>query len=98
MTLTASRPHISPTKRCAITLLARSRQSKQWQDCLGAFNDVTETGINARIREEEIRELEGLFRQIYRRDGRANSLNKAKSFKELKVKDLSNIEELFVSN
>jgi hypothetical protein len=36
------------------------------------------------IREEEIRELEGLFRQIYRHDELANSLNKQKSFRKLK--------------
>lgn len=35
------------------------------------------------IREEEIRELEGLFRQIYQRDSRANKLNKQKSFRKL---------------
>ena len=35
------------------------------------------------IREEEIRELEGIFRHIYRLDTRANSLNKQRSFKKL---------------
>jgi len=36
------------------------------------------------IREEEIRELEGIFRHIYRLDTRANRLNKQKAFKKLK--------------
>jgi len=36
------------------------------------------------ITREEIRELEGLFRHIYRRDGRANALNRQKRFKALK--------------
>jgi hypothetical protein len=36
------------------------------------------------IREEEIRELEGIFRHIYRLDTRANRLNKQKTFKKLK--------------
>ena len=36
------------------------------------------------VREEEIAELEGLFRQIYRLDQRANSLNKVRSFQRLK--------------
>jgi hypothetical protein len=36
------------------------------------------------VSEEEIRELEGLFRQIYRLDQRANSLNKVKSFARLR--------------
>jgi len=35
------------------------------------------------IREEEVRELEGLFRHIYRKDTKANRLNKQKSFKKL---------------
>jgi hypothetical protein len=35
------------------------------------------------IREEEIRELEGLFRHIYRYDTKANKLNKQRGFKKL---------------
>ncbi len=36
------------------------------------------------IRDDEIRELEGLFRQIYKDDSRANKLNIQKGFKKLK--------------
>ena len=36
------------------------------------------------IRNEEVAELEGLFRQIYRRDQRANRLNAQRSFKKMK--------------
>lgn len=36
------------------------------------------------IRDEEIIELEGLFRHFYRTDSAANSLNKQKSYKPLK--------------
>ena len=36
------------------------------------------------IRDEEIRELEGLFREIYKEDSSANKLNKQKGFKKLK--------------
>ncbi len=36
------------------------------------------------IREEEVAELEGIFRHIYRKDTRANKLNKQKSFNKLK--------------
>lgn len=36
------------------------------------------------IRDEEIRELEGLFRHIYKRDAQANRLNVARGFKKLK--------------
>jgi len=35
------------------------------------------------IREDEIKELEGLFRHIYRKDAKANSLNQQKAFKKL---------------
>jgi hypothetical protein len=35
------------------------------------------------IRNEEIVELEGLFRHLYRRDSRANALNKARRFKKM---------------
>lgn len=37
------------------------------------------------IRDEEIRELEGLFRHIYKRDARANSLNVARGFKPMRA-------------
>jgi hypothetical protein len=36
------------------------------------------------ITEQEIRELEGLFRQIYRKDTRANKINRQRSFKLLR--------------
>ncbi len=36
------------------------------------------------IRDDEIRELEGLFREIYKNDSSANKLNKQKGFKKLK--------------
>ena len=37
------------------------------------------------IRNDEIVELEGLFRYIYRYDSRANKLNKQRGFKKLKM-------------
>ena len=37
------------------------------------------------IRDEEVRELEGLFRHLYRDDSRANPLNVARLYKGLKV-------------
>ena len=36
------------------------------------------------ITEPEVRELEGLFREIYRKDSRANKLNVHQSFRKLK--------------
>jgi len=35
------------------------------------------------IREDEVRELEGLFRHLYRYDHKANKLNKQRGFKKL---------------
>ena len=35
------------------------------------------------IRPEEVEELEGLFRHLYRKDSKANSLNKQRSYKPL---------------
>ena len=37
------------------------------------------------IRDDEIKELEGLFRQIYRYDSRANALNLQRGFKPLRT-------------
>ena len=36
------------------------------------------------IRDDEIRELEGLFREIYKKDSSASKLNKQRGFKKLK--------------
>ena len=36
------------------------------------------------IRDEEVTELEGLFRHLYRDDSKANALNAARSYKALK--------------
>ncbi len=36
------------------------------------------------IRDEEVAELEGLFRHLYRDDSKANALNAARSYKALK--------------
>jgi len=59
----------------------RRRKGKLWD-----YFSVFEVWDN--IREEEIRELEGILRHIYRLDTRANSLAKQKSFKKLtKVKN-----------
>jgi len=44
------------------------------------------------IRNEEIKELEGLFREIYKKDSTANKLNKQGSFKKLK-----SVEKILIS-
>jgi hypothetical protein len=43
------------------------------------------------VTENEVKELEGLFRQIYRKDERANKLNRQKQFGKLKKVKKNNI-------
>lgn len=50
------------------------------------------------IREDEVRELEGIFRHIYRKDTRANRLNKQRSFKKLAKVRRKSEEEKWMSN
>ncbi|GAI10644.1 unnamed protein product [marine sediment metagenome] len=40
--------------------------------------------VHDNVTEYEIKELEGLFRHIYRKDTRANMLNRQRSFKKLR--------------
>ena len=44
--------------------------------------------VHDNITEPEIAELEGLFRHIYRRDTRANKINKQRRFKKLSRKNM----------
>lgn len=58
----------------------RRRKGKLWTH-FSAFE------VWDNIREEEVQELEGLFRHIYRKDTNANRLNQQRAFKKLsKVK------------
>lgn len=53
---------------------------------------LTSLDTGAPIRDEEVAELEGLFRHIYRKDSVANALNIQKGFKKAKrvrVNDLA---------
>ena len=54
----------------------KARKSGLWSHC-----SIFEVWDN--IRDEEIVELEGLFRHIYHHDSRANSLNVQRKFKKL---------------
>jgi hypothetical protein len=45
------------------------------------------------ITQAEVAELEGLFRHIYRKDSRANQVNKQRSFKKLKRVKLNNLDQ-----
>ena len=52
------------------------------------------------IRGEEIEELEGLFREIYRKDKRANKFNRQGKFKKLQDVRLyrDNLKEILLSD
>ena len=56
----------------------RRKKKKLWTHC-----SVFEVHDN--ITPDELRELEGLFRHIYRHDSRANRLNKQKGFQRLRT-------------
>lgn len=56
---------------------ANSKKKQKW-----THFSVYEVWDN--IREDEVRELEGIFRHIYRKDSRAAKLNKQKSFMKLR--------------
>ena len=60
----------------------RVRQHRRSKTYLWTHFSVFEVWDN--IREDEVTELEGLFRQIYSRDQKASRLNKQRSFKKLK--------------
>ena len=61
---------------------SRLRSHKRSKGDMWSHFSVFEVWDN--IRDDEIVELEGLFRQIYRYDQRANRLNIQRSFKKLK--------------
>ena len=47
--------------------------------------------VHDNVTENEVKELEGLFRQIYRRDKRANKLNRQKQFNKFKKVRINNM-------
>ncbi len=64
----------------------RERKTGLWTHC-----SVFEVWDN--VRDDEIVELEGLFRHIYRDDSRANSLNMQRGFKKLTSVKVLKVEE-----
>ena len=62
----------------------RGRIIKHAQKKGGLWTHFSMYEVWDNIREEEIRELEGLFRHIYRRDSQASKLNIQRSFRKLK--------------
>jgi hypothetical protein len=62
----------------------RSRLRRHRRTKRGVWTHFSIFEVWDNIRDEEIRELEGLFRHIYRHDSQATSLNKARSFRALR--------------
>jgi hypothetical protein len=61
---------------------ARLRSHRRTKRDLWTHCSVFEVWDN--IRDEEVAELEGLFRHLYRHDSAASALNKQRSFKAMK--------------
>jgi hypothetical protein len=62
----------------------RGRLKKHYKKKKGLWTHCSVFEVWDNIHKEEIIELEGIFRHIYHRDERANSLNKQKSFNLIK--------------
>jgi len=60
----------------------RLRSHRKYKPGLWTHFSLFEVWDN--IREDEIKELEGLFREIYKKDSAANRLNVQRGFKKLK--------------
>jgi len=60
----------------------RVRSHRKYKSGLWTHFSIFEVWDN--IRNEEIKELEGLFREIYRKDSSANKLNVQRGYKKLK--------------
>ena len=62
----------------------RSRLRSHRRSKRGLWTHFSVFEVWDNIRDEEIRELEGLFRHIYKRDSQASPLNVARGFKPLR--------------
>jgi hypothetical protein len=73
----------------------RLRSHKKSKPDLWSHFSVFEVWDN--IREEEVEELEGLFRHLFKKDSKANSLNKQKEYKKLERVRRSTLKEWNIS-
>ncbi|MFC1840857.1 GIY-YIG nuclease family protein [Thermodesulfobacteriota bacterium] len=61
----------------------RVRGHRKWKEGLWTHCSIFEVWDN--VRDDEIIELEGLFRHIYKRDSRANKLNVQRGFRKMRM-------------
>ena len=62
----------------------RARLKSHRRKKVGAWTHFSVFEVWDNIRDEEVRELEGLFRHLYRDDSQASPLNAARSYKALR--------------
>lgn len=73
--------YVGMTRKCVwsrINAHARSRRKKKLWTHFSLFE------VNRNVKERMIRELEGIIRHIYRKDSRANSINKMRGYDSLR--------------
>jgi hypothetical protein len=70
-------------------ILFRLRRHRAYKANLWTHCSIFEVWDN--VRDEEIKELEGLFRHIYRRDSRASKLNRQRGFKRIRAVTRSDV-------
>jgi hypothetical protein len=73
--------YIGMARGLKLGIRKRLRSHKRTKPDLWSHFSVFEVWDN--IREEEVEELEGLFRHLFKKDSKANSLNKQKGYKKL---------------
>ena len=73
--------YIGMARGLKLGIRKRLRSHKKSKSELWSHFSIFEVWDN--IREEEVEELEGLFRHLFKKDSKANSLNKQKEYKKL---------------
>lgn len=76
----------------------RGRLKRHRRKKVGLWTHCSIFEVWNNVRDDEIIELEGLFRHIYRQDSRANKLNKQRGFRKLKRLQDSKFHEWDSSN
>jgi hypothetical protein len=87
--------YIGMARGLKVGIRKRLRSHKKNKPDLWSHFSVFEVWDN--IREEEVEELEGLFRHLFKKDSKANSLNKQKKYKKLESVRKSTLKDWNIS-
>lgn len=87
--------YIGMARGLKLGIRKRLRSHKKTKPDLWTHFSIFEVWDN--IREEEVEELEGLFRHLFKKDSKANSLNKQKEYKKLERVRRSTLKEWEIS-